>query len=371
MTFRMPEVVKFRDRDAPVSKEGIIFRTYGYSHPKNACFCDVEYALESIYQSSDPRAPRCLYRGLSDGKGVGPRYYKFYFDGGLQFIKNKYPIYQISHKALKTELVGINRKQAVTIRRPDERLREILKDPPQDKLINVLLEILDLIRDHSQLKPHNFGVFGSICHDFYHVDYSDIDFIIYGRRSLKELREMLADFYQQSSFPIQNEFLDWDYKTSTKHWHFKHYGIQQYPFYEYRKLIYAIIQSKKINRTVKIEFEPVKNWGEIRNEYSELVRIERVGWIKASAQVLEDKDSFNMESIYKIEISDILEGPKVDDITRILSFVEEFRGQVQRDEQVLVEGNLERVILRNREFHQVTLSYGPRYYEQTLKILKK
>ena len=352
---------KFRDRDAPISKEGIIFRTYGYIHPPNACFCDVEYAPSSIYSTSDPRAIRT---------GSGEIFYKFYFDGGLQFIKKKYPIYQIFHKALRTKLVGIDHSQAAVIRRPDERLRQILKDPPQNKLIDVLVEVLDLVTEHSQLKTHDFGVFGSICHNFYHMDYSDIDLIIYGRRSLKELRETLADFYQQPSFPIQNEFLGWDYKTSTKQWHFKHYGIQEYPYYEYRKLIYAVIRSKKINRVVKIEFEPVKKWGEIGNEYGELVRIERVGWIKATARVLEDQDAFNMESIYKIEISEILEGTKVDDIDRILSFVEEFRGQVQRDEEILIEGNLERVILRNKEFHQITLSYGPRYYEQTLKRIK-
>ncbi|MFX1295329.1 MAG: hypothetical protein ACFFD2_10815, partial [Promethearchaeota archaeon] len=91
-------MVKYRDRDAPVTKEGIIFRTFGYTHPLNACFCDVEYAPNTIYQTSDPRAMRFLYRDPSDSKGVGATYYKFYFDGGLKFIKRNYPQYQILHK---------------------------------------------------------------------------------------------------------------------------------------------------------------------------------------------------------------------------------------------------------------------------------
>ncbi len=355
-------MTRFRDRDSPITEEGIIFRTYGYSHPENACFCDVEYAPATIYASSDPRAIR-----------IGPdgTYYKFYFDGGLQFVKKKYPEYQLFHKALKTKLVGIDQAQIVQIRRPDERLRQILKEQPKNNLVNTLKEVLNLLIDHSKLKSHHFGVFGSICHNFYHVNYSDIDLIIYGRNFLKELRETLADFYQQPSFPIQNEFTEWNYQKSTKHWHFKNYSIQEYPFYELRKLIYAVIRSKKINRPVKIEFEPVKNWGEIKNEYPEQVRIERIGWVKAIAEVLDDRDAFNMESIYKIEILKILEGKKVDEIVQILSFVEEFRGQVQKDEEILVEGNLERVIFHNKEYYQITLSYGPRYYEQTLKINKK
>ncbi|MHA1263730.1 MAG: hypothetical protein ACTSRS_00690 [Candidatus Helarchaeota archaeon] len=354
--------MKFRDRDAPITKEGIIFRTYGYTHPEDSCFCDVEYAPQSIYTSTDPRALRTGKQG---------RYYKFYFDGGLQFIRKNYPHYQIHHKALNTKLVGITSGQVEEVRRPDERLRELLKKRPSNRLLNVLYRVLDLIADNSQLKTHDFGIFGSICHQFYHPDYSDLDFIIYGRSELRELRDTLADFYQQSSFPIQNEFKEWDYKNSLKHWHFRHYSLQEYGKYDRRKLIYATIRSPRIKRHVKIEFEPVKKWNEIKNEYSDLLRIERRGWIRARALVVDDTDAFNMESIYKIEILEIMEGPKIDDILRILSFVEEFRGQVQKDEEIFVEGNIERVILRNREFHQITLSYGPRYYEQTLKCVRK
>ncbi len=359
-------MVRYRDRDAPVTEEGIIFRTYGYMHPANACFCDVEYAPETIYKTIDPRAIRFLYRGISEGTGSGPHYFKFYFDGGLQYVKKNYPQYQIFHKALKTHLVGIS--QQVQVRRPDEGLQRILEDPPNDPLIKTLQKVLELITDHSQLKAKQFGIFGSILHNFYHINYSDLDFIIYGRKGLKELRETLEDFYDQSSFPIQNEFKGWNYQQSTKHWHFKNYSIQEYPFYDYRKLIYALIKTKSINRPVKIEFEPVKTWGEMENEYRDLVQIERVGWIKAIAEVTDDKDAFFMEASYGIEILEVLEGPKFYDIPRILSYVEEFRGQVQKDEKILVEGNVEKVTLQNREFYQIILSYGPRYYDQTLKI---
>lgn len=351
--------MRFRDRDAPVTQEGIIFRTYGYTHPPSACFCDVEYAPAAIYTTKDPRAIRTGSEGI---------FYKFYFDGGLQFVQKRYPTYQLHHKALNRKLVGIQQGQAVEVRRPEARLQEILRNPPDDKLIATLLEVLDLVTDHSQLKPSQFGVFGSLCHNFYHVDYSDIDLIIYGQAGLRELRETLSDFYQQASFPIQNEFKDWDFRSSSKHWHFTSYSLQEYPAYELRKLIYAVIRSKKIGRPVKIEFEPVKNWSEIQNEYDKPLQITRVDWIKVVARVTDATSAFNMESIYEIEVLEVLDGPTPDDIVRILSFVEEFRGQVQKDEIILVEGHLEKVTLRNRSFHQITLSYGPNYYAQTLKL---
>jgi hypothetical protein len=44
--------------------------------------------------------------------------------------------------------------------------------------------------------------------------------------------------------------------------------------------------------------------------------------------------------------------------------------QAKQGEHVIVEGNLEKVIDGTKIFYQITLSYGPRYYEQTLKVIK-
>ena len=48
--------------------------------------------------------------------------------------------------------------------------------------------------------------------------------------------------------------------------------------------------------------------------------------------------------------------------------MEEFRQQAQKDETVIVEGNLEEVTSQSGSFWQVTLTYCPRYYEQVLKV---
>ena len=58
-----------------------------------------------------------------------------------------------------------------------------------------------------------------------------------------------------------------------------------------------------------------------------------------------------------------------EDVSRVVSFVEEFRGQVTKDSKILVEGNLEKVCTPKDEFFQITLTYGPHYYQQTLKYV--
>ena len=352
--------MRFRDRDFLLSKEQIIFRVYGYTHPSNASICDVEYAPSRIYYSNDPRAVR--------GK---KEYYKFYFDGGLKFIQKKYPGYQIFYKPLDTKLVGLSNDQIFEIRKPDEKLNSIMQTNANDELIAKTQGLVEFITQHTSLKIKDFGVFGSILHNFYHINYSDIDLIIYGREELRILRDFLKECYGKKTFTLRNEFVPPNKDVYNKNWRYFNYSLDDYIQDNARKQIYAVVNSKNLNRDIKIEFEPVKKWKEINNEYQSIQKIVPEGWIKAKARIIDDKDSFFMQSIYEIEIKEILSGAKTDIPTRIVNYLEEFRGQAQNGETVIVEGHLERVITKHKEFFQITLSYASRYHEQTLKKIEK
>jgi len=225
-----------------------------------------------------------------------------------------------------------------------------------------------LVLSRSGLSEKDFGVFGSLLHGFYHPRYSDLDLIVYGRQDLRRLCETLGDLYNEED-ALRNEF-ESEKALEGKNWKFVNYSPKEYVWHQRRKMIYALFKSKEGRRVVKIEFEPVKDWKEICNEYNPDTRILKRGWIKAAARVTNDQDAPFIPSIYPIQILEILEGPKVENIHRILSYVEEFRMQTKRDEHVHVEGNLEEVVTENKTFHQITLTYGPRYYEQTLKVIR-
>ncbi|MHA1271237.1 MAG: nucleotidyltransferase domain-containing protein [Candidatus Helarchaeota archaeon] len=350
---------KVRDRDAPISPEGIIFRAYGYYHPPNSCICDVEYAHSRIYQSKDPRAPR-----ISKTEGT---FYKFYADGGLNFVKEKYPQYLIFYDPLQNKQVGIEKSQMKELRKPDDKLKTLYSNDPPDLLIELLIEILEIIQDHSQLKSKDFGIFGSILHEFYHLNYSDIDFIIYGKKNLIELREVLDDFYNDKNFPFKNEFENISSETIPKHWYFKNYSIKEYIEYQKRKIIYAIHKSKKFKRSIKLEFEPVKNWNEIIEKYDTSLKIERVGWISAIGRIIDDSNGYYIGGICPVEIEKVIKGPKVDNIIQIVNYIEEFRGQLISDDSFIIEGNLEQVIEKDSKYYQITLTYGKNYDYQVLK----
>jgi len=353
---------KLRDRDAILTREGLIFRVYSYAHPPEAYVCDVEYAPASIFKSKDTRAIREKENQI---------YYKFYSDQGLQFVREKYPQYKVWHAPLQTHFVGVHLNQINEIRRPNKTFQRMLEKQPRDSLLQALQTLSRMVLKRSGLSKEDFGVFGSLLHGFYHPQFSDLDLVIYDGKKLQRLCQTLETCYLEQSSPLRNEFeSEAAVKEKVKRWRFANYSPKEYCWHQRRKMIYALFQDKNSGRVIKTEFEPVKDWRHIRNEYDSRMLIVKKGWVKAVARITDDREAPFMPSIYKIEISRIIEGAKANDIQRILSYVEEFRMQAQRDEEVYVEGNLEQVMTSSERFHQITLTYGPRYYEQVLKVVR-
>ena len=348
----------FRDRDAPITTEGLILRTYGYDHPHDSCFCDVEYAPETLYTSEEPKA-------LRDGRGI--KYYKFYSDSGLRFIRDRFPQYQIPHRSLGRQLIGIRADQLGGIVKPDLKMKELMISQT-DALSAEATDIIDAICDASDLRPEDFGVFGSLAHGFHNEKYSDLDLIIYGKRQLKELQSILSELYKEGV--LINEFDSWTPAMPPMHWNFVNYSKSEYGWYQRRKLTYALIESEILRRPIKIEFEPVRRWEEIDNEFDKTLKIDELGRVEAVVEIQEDDESGFMPSIYPIKLKKIDKQVDPIDVTRITSYVEEFRLQVRKGERAVVRGNLERVESTNGEFYQIVLSYGTDYFDQVLKAIQ-
>jgi predicted nucleotidyltransferase len=141
-------------------------------------------------------------------------------------------------------------------------------------------------------------------------------------------------------------------------------------WHQRRKAIYALFNAEKNRRIIKTEFEPVKDWNEIRNEYNPETRILQKGWVRMTARISEDSDAPFIPSTYGVEPLEVLsEARDALEVSRVVSYMEEFRMQAFKDEKVFVEGNLEEVAAPHGRVHQVVLTYCPRYYEQVLKVM--
>ncbi len=351
--------MSLRDRDGVLTKEGLIFRVFGYSHPANAYICDAEYASAGVSTSKDPRAPRT--------GGTGGVFYKFYDDEGWKFVSSKFPQYMVLHEMLGQRVVGVHQADIAESRKPEVILRALAEAPPKDELIDAAQRVLQTVRGRSGLATSDFGVFGSMLHGFYHPKFSDIDLIVYGIDANRRVRATLEELYgKQSGF--MNEF-DSPTAMEGKRWRFKNFTVQEFVWHQRRKQIYGLFNDAKSGRVIKAEFEPVKAWSEIKNEYEPATRIVRKDWVKIRARVTEDAEAPFVPSVYGIEPLEVLAGPEIGlEAVRVVSYMEEFRVQAWKDEIVIVEGNLDEVVSPQGSFHQVTLTYCPRYYEQTLKV---
>ena len=331
---------------------------FGYTHPQNAYVCDAEYAPATIFSSKNPKAPR---------NNASNTYFKFYDNEGWRFVQKEYPKYVVMNDMLQEKIIGVKHRDIFEVRKPEARLKELAGAKRKDELHTALKEVLTFICERANLSAEGFGVFGSMLHGFYHPKFSDIDLIIYGRKNLTKLCEELERLYKDDSSMIQNEFKT-DESLSRKIWRFKNLSMDEYLWHQRRKLVYALYKGRTIGRAVKTEFEPVKEWHETKNEYDEHGRIKRKGWTKLVARVTGDEDAPFIPSVYSIEPLKILEGAKEALYAdKIVSYMEEFRMQVRRDETVYAEGNLEEVTSANNSRHQIVLTYCPRYYEQVLK----
>jgi predicted nucleotidyltransferase len=353
--------LKLRDRDGIVTKEGLIFRVFGYSHPRGAYICDAEYASANIFQSKDPRA-------LRNGAGSGKVFYKFYEDEGWKFIFKNYPHYTILHKMLGVKVVGAKKVYIAEIHNPQKRLKTLASAEPTDSLVAATLNVLNIAKKHSGLESADFGVFGSMLHSFHHPDFSDIDLLVYGGKQISKMREVLGELYSDGLSGFRNEF-ETSSAMSGKKWRFKNFTVKEFMWHQKRKLIYGLYDDRESGRTIKAEFEPVKDWCEIFSEYDPETKIVRKGWVRLKARILADADAPFIPSTYGIEPLEVLIGPKIGlEAVRVISFMEEFRLQAKKDEVILVEGSLEEVVTPKGNFYQITLTYCPRYYEQMLKV---
>ncbi len=353
----MPDL-ELRDRDAITAKEGMIFRVLGYSHPQNAYICDVEYAPAGTFKSSNQKAFR------SRGNEV---FYKFYEDEGWEFIRESFPQYLISHEVLDKQVLGVRVQDVLQVLKPPEKLRQLVETDSADELVGAMQDVLKLVSGRSSVSTKDFGIFGSMLHGFHHPRFSDIDFIIYGRKETIRLCETLQEFYNDGSSRLGNEFGTCE-SVKGKYWRFRNLSLKEFLWHQRRKLIYGLFRDCKSGRTIKTEFEPVKRWKEISNEYDSNARISQRGWVTLLARVTDDSDAFFIPSTYGIEVLKVLRGTREAlEAKQIISYIEEFRMQVHKDEQICVEGNLEKVKAKNYEFLQIALTYCPRYYEQALK----
>jgi predicted nucleotidyltransferase len=161
---------EFRDRDIIMDTDGRIFVVLGYIQPKDRILSFLKY--------------------MPDRQGKwslgGQRYRRMFFGGvdsvvsGLEVVPQDY----LSHDLhFGTELLEVPYVRVASHYRPEERLDEIVREGPSDRLEDMALRLAEALHDTLGIPMQDIGVAGSILWKGHNPSFSDINMNVYGFRN--------------------------------------------------------------------------------------------------------------------------------------------------------------------------------------------
>lgn len=171
----------FLDKDAIRDKNDNIYFVFTNYNPPGYVFAYIKY----------------VYTGKGIWKGY-ERVFKYYGVKNLLKLNQKFnyePCYDVSFPI-------VNISEIKKHYRPEEKFDEILRNPHNTDVENVLLEIISRINLGLKI-----GIGGSILLGIHHKR-SDIDFIIYGRRDIEEFINNFEGFEEDK---------DWVFETANNY----------------------------------------------------------------------------------------------------------------------------------------------------------
>jgi len=113
----------------------------------------------------------------------------------------------------------------------------------------------------------------------------------------------------------------------------------------------------------------VKEWCEVNERYGE-VGYEYAGYAKVAATILDDSEALFTPCTYKIKNVKVLQGPQLNPIEEIASFRGRFCKQAEIDENILVQGKVERVTDKrvNSSYYRIIIGNRPADYMALSKL---
>ncbi|MBS7649725.1 hypothetical protein KEJ17_08815 [Candidatus Bathyarchaeota archaeon] len=329
----------FRDRDYLQTVEDFYFCVVGNIHPNDRVISYLKY-IPSPYGKWS--------RGENKFQRVMHYYTMLDLMGTIKFLE-RHPEYLYNSSVMDIRISAVPSDKITVHLKPEERMMELAKMDGKD--LDVLqgktLDLASTISDESGVPLKYFGVTGSILLGI-HMDFSDIDLIIYGMKNAERVKETLNQICEKADSQISrfNEEM-------ARQWCLN--KTKMYPLtYDEAKHLFARKWGKGIFRGTVFSLHPVKLEDEISEKYGDRT-FRPEGMIRIEARVSDDSESEILPSAYRVEDVKILLGPKISDIYEVTSYEGLYSGIASKGEKIMAYGKLERVI-DNRsggEYHRV------------------
>lgn len=180
------------DGDTFVTKDGFIFNTFGYEHPKDRVFAFLKYIpaefkelfhvemLERTWTYSETK----LFRAE---KLYTAKNYKSF----IETFRKNFPAYLYYCYLRNKELITAPLSLIEHVYVPKDCLTTLTKLKQPDTLQKMALNLIRILSKESGVAITDFGIHGSIALNM-HAPVSDIDFVVYGSENFRKVEQAVA-----------------------------------------------------------------------------------------------------------------------------------------------------------------------------------
>ncbi len=334
----------FRDRDYIETRESLFFCVVGGLHPKSRVISYLKYL---------PHHSGKWGRNGRRFKRVLKNYTIPALTDTLTLLENEYPDYLFYSAPFKIKMSGVPVGSIRQHYLPETRLQDLLREKKLGILEEKLVSLIELLSQGSGVEKEAFGVTGSILLGIHQTQFSDLDVLVYGRKSSLRVKRTLLSMFDDNSSEVGRlsgqSLIDW---CKSK--------VTLYPMnHQEARELYRRKWNRGLFQSTLFSVHPVLTDSEQLEQYGDRW-FNPLGSAIIEAEVSSTSEALFLPSIYEVNNVRILEGLKVEDLREVCSYEGIYSDILEVDEKLIAKGKLEHVRDRRdgREYHRLLIG-GP------------
>lgn len=317
-----------------MTKEGFVFNTFGYEHPKDRVFAFLKYIPHKFKTLFNVRF---LERAWKYGKTRLYRAEKLYTAQNYQtflttFHKN-FTNYVFFDPFRGKEIISAPLSSIEKVYIPRECLKLLTEIKRKDNLQKMTLKFVNLLSAESGITIEDFGVHGSIALNM-HSAKSDIDIAIYGSQNFRKLEKTIDRLVKEDAL---------SYVASNR--------------------LDAARRFKGRYMNKVFMYNALRKPQEIHSKYG-MFKYTPIKPIKFHCTIIDDNETMFRPAIYKIEnykptdTTSVIPKETIPEL--VVSMIGCYRNVARKGDKIKVSGMLEHVenLENNEVYHQVVVGTG-------------
>jgi len=307
--------------------------------------------------------PRFLPSPQGTRRGKDSNYGKVYsLSDRFKYLQENYPELVVFDSVFGETICEVPVSDVAEHYKPEEKLWALRSAGDLSVLESKALQLAETLKKEVNVPWSSIGISGSIMAGLT-TEKSDIDPLVYGsencRKAYAALQKLLKDGSLGFKPYTESELMElFDFRSKDTQMAF-----EDFVAVEDRKAF----QGKFLGTDYFVRF--VKDWRELGEHYGD-VYYKNSGYAKITAKIADNSDSLFTPCTYRLQEVQVVEGPKLQPVTEIVSFRGRFCLQAEDSEFVEAQGKVElvtdnktgnvhyRLILGNKPSDYMVLSHA-------------